>query len=145
MMRSDLEAFGHHHPAADTWELRFPWKTNPLPMNGSHGGWRKHARTARGVREHGALLARVAGIPPMGRCTAQITWWVSSSRVRDPDNLADLEKRLFDALVDAGVVADDRPELMVKPRALIRHIADSDGLLTMPCFTLTVTRTEEPA
>ncbi|MGN6693889.1 MAG: hypothetical protein ACTHN0_06895, partial [Aquihabitans sp.] len=70
----------------------------------------------------------------------QLTWWVKDNRTRDADNLAEFEKRLFDGLVDAGVVDDDKPELMDKPRGVIRHIREADGLITEPCFTLTVTR-----
>lgn len=142
-MRTDLEVASHIHPDEDTWILRFGWTTNPLPLNGSRGGWRAHSRAAKNVREAALYTARFAKIPPLGRCTAQLTWWVDTIRVRDVDNLADLEKRLFDALVLAGVVDDDRPELMDKPRAVIRPVADSNGLVTAACFTLTVTRLEE--
>jgi hypothetical protein len=141
MQRSNLEVYAFAHPDADTWIIYFPWTTNPLPLNGSHGGWRKHAKNAKRVRAYAEqLISQFAKIPALGRCSAQVTWWFTATRVRDVDNLADLEKRLFDALVTAGVVDDDRPELMDKPRAVIRHIRDSNGSLTGPGFTLTVKR-----
>lgn len=143
MSRSNLEVYSTAHPDADTWILYFGWDKNPLPLNGSHGGWRKHSRMARSVRSHALTLAQIAKIPALGRCRAQLTWWYTLTRVRDVDNLADLEKRLFDALVDAEIVADDRPELMEKPRPVIRHVRESDGMLTGPGFTLTITRLAE--
>ncbi|WP_449408038.1 hypothetical protein [Microbacterium maritypicum] len=144
-MRSNLEVYGFAHPDADTWIIHYPWATNPLPLNGSHGHPHAYHRKARAIRDHGYRGIQHAHIPPLGRCTAQLTWWVSRDRVRDQDNLADLEKRLFDALVLAKVVEDDRPELMAKPRGVIRHVRDSAGLVTEACFTLAVTRSETHA
>lgn len=142
---SNLEVYRHGHPDADTWILHFPWSRNPLPMNGSHGHWRTHHRTVTKVLNDATWLTRLARIPALGTCTAELTWWVSARRVRDVDNLADLEKRLFDALVRAGVVEDDRPELMDKKRGRIRPVADSGGLVTSSGFTLSVTRGIEAA
>lgn len=139
-MRTELEITGHTHPDADTWILHFVWPTNPLPMNGSRGHRLATARKARWIRDTSHLGARAAGIPALGRIRAQLTWWVATSRTRDPDNLAQLEKPIFDGLVDAGIVTDDRPALMDKPRAVIRHVDDSAGLVTEPGFTLTITR-----
>lgn len=139
-MRTNLEVHRTAHPDPNTWIVFFPWPTNPLPMNGSYGHWRSHSKKARAVLDEAISMIRYARIPALGMCRAQVTWWVEKNRVRDVDNLADLEKRLFDALVRVDVVADDRPELMDKPRAVIRHINDSDGMITMTGFTLTVTR-----
>jgi hypothetical protein len=144
---SSLEVTGRVHPDADTWILYFAWPTNPLPMNGSRGGnWRPAARKRAAIRNHVFQMATFARIPALGRIRAQVTWWVTSTaKTRDPDNLALLEKPMFDALVDAGIVTDDRPDLMDKPRAVIRPIADSAGLITAPGFTLTITRLGDPA
>lgn len=142
-MRTNLEVYRVAHPEPDMWILYFPWPTNPLPMNGSRGGWRRHSKQVAAIRDQAVYTARSARIPALGRCRAQLTWWVTTNGVRDVDNLADLEKRLFDALVIAGIVADDKPELMEKPRGLIRKVSDSDGLLTDRGFTLTVTRLPE--
>lgn len=139
-VRTDLEVSGFAHPDGDTWLLHFVWPTNPLPMNGSRGHWRKHASLVRDVRDTAQYRIRAAGIPLLGRVRAQLTWWAPDRRVRDADNLAQLEKPLFDALVREGVVADDRPELMDKPRAIIRHHSESEGLVTGSGFVLTVTK-----
>lgn len=142
-MRTRLEVAGHAHPEPDVWILYFNWEKNPLPMNGtgSRGAhWAKTARQTRWVRTRSEYIARLAKIPPLGRCRVLLTWWVALDRVRDPDNLGQLEKRLFDGLVDAGVVVDDKPELMTKDRAVIRKVADSEGIVTEPCFTLRIER-----
>lgn len=142
---TELEHTGRIQTGPDEWTMHFGWAKNPLPMNGSRGGgWRKSTREERNVRDAGELRVRNARIPRAGRIRAQVTWWVETRGVRDPDNLARLEKRLFDAIVRAGVVADDRPELMEKPRAEIRHIPSTpDAPVTRACFTLTITRLAE--
>ena len=142
-MRTELEISGWAHLPPDTWILHFVWPKNPLPMNGSRGHRLATARKARWVRTTSTFRARAAGIPPLGRIRAQLIWWVATNRTRDPDNLAQLEKPIFDGLVDAGIVTDDRPEFMDKPRAVIRHLDQSAGLVTEPSFTLTITHLEE--
>lgn len=144
-MRTNLEVYRHAHPSADEWIIQFPWTTNPLPMNGSYGHHRSHSRKAKAIRDEATTMIGFARIPRLERCSAQVTWWFTATRVRDEDNLADLEKRLFDAIVRAGVIEDDRPELMTKPRAVIRHIRESDGMLTTPAFTLTIRRLTKDA
>lgn len=144
-MRTNLEVYCFAHPDPNTWIVYFPWTKNPLPLNGSHGHPLAHARKAKGIRQQAHSMIAHARIPHLGRCTAKVTQWYTLNRVRDVDNLADLEKRLFDALVDAGVVDDDRPELMTKDRAEIKHIRDSGDMLTGAGFTLTVTRIEATA
>lgn len=141
--RTLLELSGRAHPEPGVWIIHFAWPTNPLPMNGSRGHYRAAARKARGIRDHATYAIRAARIPALGRCSAQVTWWVEDHRIRDVDNLGQLEKRLFDAIVNAGVVADDRPELMTKPRADIRQATDSQGLITRTGFTLTITRLQD--
>ena len=139
-MATNLERTGTARPADGVWVLRFAYPNNPLPMNGAKGAWRARARKTREVRELASFLARSARIPTLGHCTAQVTWWVANNRTRDVDNLAAFEKAVFDGLVDAGVVPDDSPRFMNKPRGTIRHVTDSDGLVTQPCFTVTITR-----
>jgi crossover junction endodeoxyribonuclease RusA len=142
-MRTDLEVSGHAHPEPDVWVLHFNWEKNPLPMNGSRGThWAKRANLGRSIRTRAGYMARLAKVPALGRCKVELTWWVAINRTRDADNLAELEKRLFDGLVDAGVVVDDKPELMTKDRGIIRKITESAGLVTEPCFTLRIERIE---
>lgn len=142
--RTDLEVSGWSHPSTDAWVLYFPWPTNPLPMNGSRGGHRAFASKAAAIKNQVRYTIRTARIPPLGRCESLVTWWVPDNRVRDTDNLAQLEKRMFDALVLERVVADDKPALMSKPRGRIHHLDDANGLVTTPGFTLHVNRLDLP-
>ena len=142
--RSLLEIDGRQRLDADTWILWWGWEKNPLPMNGAHGHWRAVKKDEKNVRDAALLRIRATQIPAAPRVRAQVTWWVNDHRTRDVDNLARLEKRLFDAIVLAGIVDDDRPELMEKPRAEIRHIGENpDAPVTRPCITLTLTRLPE--
>lgn len=135
-----LEHHGHDaRPDEGKWILHFAFPKNPMPLNGSWGGYRKHAKDARSIRTLTRLRASAAGIPEMGKCEVQLTWWVATNHRRDVDNLALLEKPMYDALVDAAVVRDDTPDLMVKLRPVIRHVRDSEDLVRQPCFTLKVT------
>lgn len=142
-MRSALELYGTARPDDTSWVLHFGYPTNPVPMNGPKGThWAVGARKAKEVRLRASYLARSARIPLLGSCRVQLTWWFKTDRVRDPDNLARLEKPMYDGLVDARVVPDDRPRFMEKPRPVIRHLREANGLVTEPCFTLAVLRTD---
>lgn len=141
-----LEVRGWIQPGPTTWLLRFDYAKNPLPMNGSKGNWRGKAATTRRIRIRAEYIAaQLAQIPPLGRIEAQLTHYVATTRTRDTDNYGLLEKPLFDGLVRAGVVEDDNPELMLKPRAQIVHVRDSHGLIRDACFVLRVSQldTEE--
>lgn len=135
---TDLEISGRAHPTDDTWILHFGYPSNPLPMNGPKANWRGRHRMTAVVKDHTFKLARAARIPEMTRIEAQLTQWFTINRRRDVDNLAALEKPMFDAIVSAGIVRDDTPDLMVKPRPVIRHVRESEGLVTKPGFTLTI-------
>jgi hypothetical protein len=85
----------------------------------------------------------------MARVRVQLTWWVTNRITRDADNLAQLEKPIFDALAtrradlaSVRIVPDDSPEFMDKPRALIRHLDESTPAdkVTGPGFVVTITR-----
>lgn len=143
-MPTTLEITGWIHPGPGTWILRFPWTTNPIPMNGSRGAhWARGAAKTRQVRNDAFYMARYARIPALGRCQAQLTQWINTRRTRDLDNFGLLEKPLYDGLTRAGIVTDDAPELMVKPRPTIVHVNQSQGLLTRPCFTLRIERLDD--
>ncbi|MBW9118864.1 hypothetical protein JNB63_02030 [Microbacterium trichothecenolyticum] len=137
-----LEVSGFAHPEPDLWILQFSWPTNPIPANGSYGSWQAHHRAVKAAKNQCLRMAIAAKLPEMAKCEAKLTQWFVLNRRRDVDNLARLEKPLFDALVLAGVVRDDTPDLMVKPRAEIRHVNDSHGLVTKPGFTLHVRQLE---
>lgn len=140
-----LEERSWIRPGATTWILRFDWDKNPLPMNGSRGKtfYGRAAKTKRIRMRCAYLAAELAQIPPLGRIEAQLTQWIAIRRTRDLDNFGQLEKPIYDGLVDAGVVDDDKPELMLKPRTQIRHVSNSGGILHLPCFTLRIAQLDD--
>ena len=140
-----LERLGYDQPAPDAYRLYFPWARNPLPANDGHGHWRARAAKEKSVREATELRILTAKVPHMDYLRAQVTWWVNDRRIRDADNLGPIEKRMFDAIVRAGLIADDHPGLMDKPRGRIRHIGDAgdEAPVTHACFVLTITRLHE--
>ena len=142
---SPLERLGYAQPAEGEWLLWFPWARNPLPANNGHGHWRARATQEKKVREAVELRILTAKVPPMEYLRAQVTWWVSDRRIRDADNLGPIEKRMFDAIVRAGIIADDRPELMDKPRGRIRHIGDAGDAapVTRAGFVLSIAHLSE--
>lgn len=96
------------------------------------------ARITRDLREATASLARHAGIPPLGRCEVSLTWYVKDRRRRDADNIVPTLKAMCDGLVDAGVVVDDTPDLMVKHMPRIEYRS-----AVVPHFVLLVESTNQ--
>ncbi|MEV4021857.1 hypothetical protein AB0K14_03305 [Actinosynnema sp. NPDC050801] len=99
--------------APTSYLLPLPYDRPPLTANQRHG-WRRRARLTAGVRRTTATLARSVGVPALGRCSVRLVWTVTDRRRRDADNLVPTLKACADGLVDAGVVVDDVPALMVK-------------------------------
>lgn len=137
---TELEERGRVQLTPDVWVLHFAYPSNPIPMNGPKANWRARVGVTARIKGEALRRALAARMPEMGKCRAQLTWWVNTNRKRDVDNLALFEKPLFDALVMAGIVRDDTPDLMDKPRPRIRHVDESAGLVSKPGFTLHITR-----
>ena len=89
---------------------------NPLSLN-ARDHWSVKARHTKVWRNWAKGQAHE--FPPVDAVNVRLTWFVTDKRRRDEDNLVPLLKALCDGLVDAGVVADDTPDLMGK-RARIR-------------------------
>lgn len=98
------------------FDLDFGYVRPPLTAN-QRLHWRKKASITAAVRESTRLLAR--HIPDLGRCEVTLTWFVTDRRRRDADNVVPTLKAMCDGLVDAGVVADDVPAVMVKHMPVI--------------------------
>jgi len=85
------------------------------PLNGSWGGWRKHARLAKDWREHTLAQFLVAWINA-GRpyrdahAPKTITFTAHVGAGWDDDNLPAAIKPIRDALVDAQVIHSDAPD-----------------------------------
>ena len=106
------------------WTIALPWAAPPVKPNGGHGNVYAHAKKVKATRQTMGLLARKAGIPWLGRCEVQLTWYVPDQIKRDADNLAWTLKPLCDALagtkpMDHRIVDDDTPDLMVKHMPVI--------------------------
>lgn len=91
--------------------ITVPLAVNPISLN-ARLHWRVKAKHTSQWRKFAA--AEAARFPELGACEVTLTHLVTTSRVRDEDNLYLLLKALCDGLVDAGVVADDTAEFMGK-------------------------------
>ncbi len=109
-----------HDTRAGVWSLELPWDAPPLSMN-DRLHFRPEAKLRSTIRSTGRDLALDLGIPAMTLPTVQLVWLVTTRHKRDAENLAPTLKSLADGLVDAGVAADDTPELMHKPVPIIAY------------------------
>lgn len=98
--------------------LTFDWPRPPLHAN-QRLTWRAKAATTRQVRDVAHWAAK--RIPDLGRVRVTLTWVVNTKTRRDADNIVPTLKALADGLVDAGLVADDTPDLMDKVMPVIRY------------------------
>lgn len=110
-----------------SWTLVLPY---PRPPKGLHSNdrahWRVKAKSTAEVRDMVVHLCRAQRIPPMQRVSVAIVWVVPNRLKRDADGPDPLSKVIYDAIgsdrgVSAGLVADDTPEFMDKPRLRIEH------------------------
>jgi len=97
--------------------LRFDYQSPPITANKSYH-WRAKARLTKDIRQATALLAR--RIPAPGKCRVSLTWVVTDRRRRDGgENVSPTLKPMIDGLVDAGVVLDDTPDLLVRDSPIV--------------------------
>jgi len=99
----------------EQWVLRFDDVRPPLTAN-QRLHWREIAERKRILRNGASFRAKAARIPALERCEVLLIWVVArADRRRDADNIVNTLKPMADGLVDAGIVPDDTPDLMVKP------------------------------
>lgn len=89
--------------------------------------WRQKAAVTKTVRTTTSLLAN--RFPALARCEVTLTWYVNDRRRRDADNLFPTLKAACDGLVDAGIVSDDTPDLMIKHMPVIVYNDNLLGLI----------------
>lgn len=83
----------------------------PSVANGPHGHWRAAASSRKRAKEFVGLHVRAQGLRPMQGRVLVTALFVYPRRYRtDADNLAARLKPALDALVSAGVLADDSTE-----------------------------------
>jgi hypothetical protein len=85
------------------------------PLNGSWGGWQKHAQLAKQWRHRTALEILgdwiLAGRPPRAQASTPklVTFTAHVGRLWDTDNLPGGIKPVRDGLVDAKIIDSDAP------------------------------------
>ncbi|WP_179580575.1 hypothetical protein [Glaciibacter psychrotolerans] len=99
--------------------LHFDYPRPPVTAN-QRLHWAHKAKLTRSVRDATAKLAH--RIPELGKCRVELTWFVTTKARRDADNIVPTLKAMCDGLVDAGVVTDDTPDLMVKVMPVIEYV-----------------------
>ncbi len=83
------------------------------PLNGSWGGWQKHARLAKDWRERTAqwiFFATDKGACAPATRPKMVTFTAHVGAGWDDDNLPAAIKPIRDALVDSGIVHSDAPD-----------------------------------
>jgi crossover junction endodeoxyribonuclease RusA len=111
-----------------TWTLDLPWTKPPLTLNGRMH-WREKADTVKAVRYAACVLARAAGIPPLGRIAVELHYAPRDSRVRDAPNLVATLKPFEDGIVDAGCVPGDDGRYVCSPMPVLDPPTGSAGRL----------------
>lgn len=106
------------------YTLELPYSTPPLSSN--RGMHKLHkARVIRELRETTRHAVLDASVPYLGRAHMELVWFVNSRHRRDADNVVPTLKAVADALVLAGVVDDDTPDLLDKAMPIIAYVPRS--------------------
>lgn len=106
------------------YSIPLPWVNPPLSLNDRMNRYAR-ARVTREVRGDAQLLAKSYRVERgAGHVVVELHYQPCTRRRRDTDNLVATLKPICDGLVDAGVVADDTPDLMTKREPVI-HTADT--------------------
>lgn len=100
--------------------LDLPWPAPPLTMN-QRLHFRRKAELTATVRKTVRDIASRVGPLGMIRPRVTLVWLVTSRHKRDAENVMPTFKAACDGLVDAGVAADDTPELMDKAMPIIAY------------------------
>ena len=103
-------------------EVELPWTAPPLNLN-QRMHWRTKAALTRQLRDAAAVLARHHHLHGYERVRVTLHYQPRDRRTRDAENPIPTLKALADGLVDAGVVRDDSPDLMVKDMPVIHDPA----------------------
>jgi crossover junction endodeoxyribonuclease RusA len=106
------------------YKVAFQYPSPPLTSN-QRLHWRQKATLTAAIRTTTRFYAR--DIPPLGKCSVGLTWYVTDKRRRDADNVVPTLKAMCDGLVDALVVVDDTPDLMTKFMPEIVRMPKEDG------------------
>lgn len=115
---NETAATPDHLPETFDTTLDFGYLAPPLTAN-QRMHWHVKADITAGVRKMAGFKAH--RIPYLGKCRVTLTWFVNTKHRRDADNVVPTLKAMCDGLVDAGIVTDDTPDLMVKVMPVITY------------------------
>jgi crossover junction endodeoxyribonuclease RusA len=104
------------------FEIDLPGTAPPLSLN-HRRNWRESAGLTRSIRQTVHVLAVQARIGRHGRVRVTLHYRPRDQRVRDIENPTPTLKACCDGIVDAGIVADDSPQFMVKDMPVIHPAA----------------------
>lgn len=105
---------------ADAAENAIPLPWSKPPLSGNDRGHTRYSPFTR-VKGEAVLAIRAAKVEPVDRAIVTLHYRVPDWRRRDADNLAPTYKACQDALVAAGVIADDSFTTIPEAR---QHIHD---------------------
>ena len=96
----------------------------PPPTANKRLFWAEEAKRRKKIRGDVRLLVRDSrlGLKPLAegqKLKVQLVYTPATNRRRDTDNLWPTLKPICDGIVDAGIVADDTPDYMIKPEPII--------------------------
>lgn len=115
------------------YTLEFELPGLPPMTNNFRGHWTKSARLIKGWRQstvcqvRAKISARLAA--PLTKATVTLTRHSCSEP--DFDGLVSGFKPILDGLVDAGVIANDKPSVIGQPRYLWQRVGRGQGFITV--------------
>jgi len=98
------------------------------------------AKQVREIREYGAWLAQQQQVPPLQAVYVDVQPHLKGN-LQDADACHPTVKALIDGLVDAGVLKDDTPDIVLS----IRYIAPVKSTSDYVILTLTEAIVDSPA
>ena len=100
----------------------------PLSLN-DRMHWAALHRAQKAIKAAVMVAASMERIPlALDHVNTRLEWTPKVKRTRDGDNPVPTEKAAVDALVRAGIIADDSPEYVTRHPVLIRPaVRDLDG------------------
>lgn len=114
-----------------TYVLDFPRPDEWISQN-ERTHWAVRAPKTKAWRDATCLHARAAKVPAMGRVeVVAAARYTNRSRTRDLDRIAPTVKACVDGLVDAGVLADDSSDIVVRVSYEAGELADGVARLRL--------------
>lgn len=114
------DAVGSAEP--QIYELEIPLVDGREPLNANdRWHWREERRRKQLVRDSVRWRVKEAGIPSCQHITVAVHYLPGDKRIRDASNLMATQKPALDAVVRAGVVADDSAQWVTERMPVIEE------------------------